>query len=297
MKASFRNGLILVCVAAIGAFFLMRHKFPSGFDSASSAFSSFDGAVLNQSPLPGGGGSKGGVPSEAKAGAKSSVPALSSEVGQKKSLMLPPPVLPEGPVVNYIYDLIAKAENGKAPDADAAYIAFEAIKRCGTYPYRSSDTEAMNKKVPKECDGLAPELQQRAIELLKRAAEMGHVRAQLEYANGKYAIFNLDEMGLIARAEEVVAFKRDALQFLTSAANMGSANALQSLSYAYEDGYLAAKNPVLAYAYQHALLRTVGNPYLSREVARLGEQLSPQQTTQAQTLGDQIFSQCCLKNR
>jgi hypothetical protein len=291
MNKSIRISLFLTCAfSLLGGFLFFRQGTPPSLDAAGMMQS------LERSPNQTSSSQSIGTnvaPTMFGATEKAQSTVLLSPAARAKTVDLAPPVLPEGLVINYIFDLIAKAESKTAPDAQAALMAFLAISRCGTFPYPPNSPDASMKKISKDCDGLPPELESRANGLLKRSAEMGNVYAQVTYANNKYAIYHLDEAGLLSHAEEVVEFKRDAMRFLASAAGSGSASALLSLSYGYEDGFITAKDPLLAYAYQYAFIESAGKPNFYKELTRLASPLTAAQISQAQAVGKQILSSCC----
>jgi hypothetical protein len=291
MNKSLRISLFLTCAfSLVGVFLFFRQGTPPSLYAAGMMQS------LDRSPNQTSSSQSIGTnvaPTMFGATEKAQSTVLLPPAARAKTVDLPPPVLPEGLVINYIFDLIAKAESKTAPDAQAALMAFLAISRCGTFPYPPNSPLASMKTISKDCDGLPPELESRANGLLKRSAEMGNVYAQVTYANNKYAIYHLDEVGFLSHAEEVVEFKRDAMRFLASAAGSGSLFALQSLSYAYEDGFITAKDPISAYAYQYALSQSAGNPIPYKELTRLGASLTTAQISQAQSAGRQIISSCC----
>jgi hypothetical protein len=294
MNKPLRISLFLTCVfSLLGGFLFLRQGTPPSLDAAGMVQSG------ERSPNQTDFSQRVDInvaPSMRNAAEKAQATNLPPPVALAKPINFPAPVLPKGLVVNYIFDLIAKAESKTAPDAQAALMAFLAISSCGTFPYPPSGFQpsvANMKTVSKDCDGLPPELELRANSLLKRSAEMGNIHAQVAYANTRYAIYHLDQAGLVAQAEEVVEFKRDAMRFLASAASSGSLAALQSLSYGYEDGFITAKDPLLAYAYQYAFVESAGNPNFYKELTRLATPLTAAQISQAQAVGRQILSSCC----
>jgi len=200
---------------------------------------------------------------------------------------------PDGVVASYIDGLIARAEDPKNPDSDAALMAAWALNQCRPLKV-PPDTEPEDRPAPpKVCQGLSPALVRKVRGLLKIAAEMGNVEAQFLYGSEYLFLLDADPKDLLAHAEDIVQYKRDAVRFLTEAANQGSVQAMRNLSHAYRDSLLTPKDPFLTYVYMHAASRTGLYPLAGQELARMGTELTPQQVVQAQRAGDQIFAQCC----
>lgn len=205
------------------------------------------------------------------------------------------PQLPNGPVASFITDLIERADNKKAPDADAAYLAYLALNPCFINTRRDLINVEPTIESIKSCEGVSDTMLKRTFELLKNAAELGNANAQIEYAGGRtpMAQFRQDEM--LAHAEEILEFKRDGLRYLNNAASTGNIGALMSLAWEYDEGDIVTKDSTRAYAYAHAVAITGLTPASTRALEHLGDKLTEGQLVAAQKMGNQIYLDCCTR--
>lgn len=204
----------------------------------------------------------------------------------------PPLVLaPKAPARSILTALLEKAR-AQPPNAEAAISAYELLTRC----------RRIAQDPPKEPDPNAPDCQgigegdwKDAASLLKLAAELGHERAQLTYAQRLIGI-GRDPDELAPTREEVAGVHEKARQYLNSLAERGNVDGMWFLGESMRSGEISEPNLTMAYAYKYAVARAGGYPYtIDSELTRLESQLSPAEQAKGRDFADRLIQRCCTK--
>lgn len=144
---------------------------------------------------------------------------------------------------------------------------------------------------PKRCELLTTEELAARFNLLEASANAGDLHAQLAYViNGSPLADDVE--ALTADGEEADRFKRNAVRFLESAAQSGSAEALTLLAGAYEVGVLVPQDASTSFAYTYAASMT-GLTGRRSLVDLKAKELNPQQLTAGKLKAQEIYSACC----
>jgi TPR repeat protein len=144
---------------------------------------------------------------------------------------------------------------------------------------------AVGNKLLEPCRSTSETPLRDALATVEQWALKGSVDAQMLYGD---VITNDDIVELLKDEELLRRAKQNRITFLEMAAAQGTPDALQQLSFAYEDGMTVRADPILAYAYQIAANATGRYPLGSRRLDHLESRLSPEQLERARVLGQTI---------
>lgn len=148
---------------------------------------------------------------------------------------------------------------------------------------------------PSVCADLTPAQHMAYVDMIEFAAASGVVEAQASYSNLVAPTILTDES--IKNPKRIEEYRAKSMRYYHSAAQSGYAPALQSLSFAYSDGYVTAKDDYAAYKYLQAysLAATRRTPSLDKLLIRFQSGLTPQQIASAQREAIAIYSACCRR--
>jgi TPR repeat protein len=154
---------------------------------------------------------------------------------------------------------------------------------------REEETDAARQLA--ECNRIPNKYRDDPIAWVKRAAEGGVIEAQVAYP--ALASTELTPEEMVRDPKRVERYKTDSMRFLTSAASVGSVDALNELAHTYQQGMLAPADPVLSYAYMDTVARSGLTPSANRMLELWAQNLTPEQIRRATEISNQLYRECC----
>lgn len=198
---------------------------------------------------------------------------------------------PTGDAETVVNSLKDSALSGNAKTSYAIHLK---VRECVSMMrnFERKGLSAVNSKKYEDCKNLSPENFSSASEWLERAANQGHLGAQLLYvADPESIIGNQAEM--LRNPENIQRYKESAVGYLRAAAARGSVDALLSLGNAYRVGTLTDLDPATSYAYYQAVER-INPEYVSKaSMEALKKELTQQQIELSRTKSMEIYNECC----
>lgn len=176
--------------------------------------------------------------------------------------------------------------------AASEYHDDEAVIRDATTLGSIDEAMSRQESLALDCKGLTPPDYAERGTWLERSAEQGNVVAQLVYASDPEATVGSPAM-MLSDPEKLTAYKAKAMTYLQHAAHQGSLNAVAQLSRAYMHGVLVARNPVLAHAYQQAVMRADPGFPSDPAITGLGRNFTEEQRSESDELAGTIYRDCC----
>jgi hypothetical protein len=175
-------------------------------------------------------------------------------------------------------------------DAEAAYELLDVNLRC------QIDREAAvgGGHIPSTTEELCSDLSLKPLsreEIFKAityAAENGSIKAQLDYASYASRIFEDEKYAL--DTELIREYKENTVKFLEAAGRSGEPHAYVRLSDIYKDGALTPKDPVMAYAYAEAYVRTGSSRYGASFLSNASSGLDGAQLRRGKEIANQILN-------
>ena len=144
------------------------------------------------------------------------------------------------------------------------------------------------------CRGLPATVDADMRKWLTQGAMAGDIAAGLLYAADSRTILGTTS-DMIRDPGATIAYKRNAMRFVGTAAEAGVPEAMLQLSGAYENGILAGRDPVMAYAWRAAASRDSPDPLAAKILAIRRKGLSASQLADAQARADAIYARCCRR--
>ncbi len=143
------------------------------------------------------------------------------------------------------------------------------------------------------CVAVSPAEVDERLHFLLLAARSGNANAQVDfYIEGPYG--KPYDLQADDPDPNVIAWKNQAIDFLTQAAMQNNRDALEFLGVAYFNGIVAPQNLEASLAYDIALARANHtDPDLSLLATQLIKQLPESSVSRARTAGEAFFRQCC----
>ncbi|WP_441818318.1 hypothetical protein [Lysobacter sp. TAB13] len=191
------------------------------------------------------------------------------------------------------------AEQAESGNAMAAFQLYEDVLRCSSIQARKESLEdlaavsrdkVLEANVVRElaqdravCAGLSKNQLASKEYWVTKAARLGHVGAQVAYFSVATEKFDTPQK-VVANAEEFARIKSEALVHLTSAASRGDRTALFNLANTYQEGTLAKRDPVKAYAYMRALQQRGGVEVSAKYLDLWGRELTAEQIRSAEAM-------------
>jgi hypothetical protein len=127
---------------------------------------------------------------------------------------------------------------------------------------------------------------------LEQVAESGDSRARLDYLLGGRPGPEIDWRGDKAQLHRE--FVERARGYLELELASGNPQALRGIGISYRRGIAHDPDPIMAYAYYHALTMTgEAPPAATAAMGNMVHQLSPNELAQAEEIGREIYSACC----
>ena len=216
---------------------------------------------------------------------------------------------PAGQAVDVIRRLSVQAEQG---DARAALQIFQKLEQCqgalrsdlrsGIFADGVSDpgdrVQALKdiEAVTKDCQGLTDQHFSRMGYWLDKAAAGGDLLAMLRYGDTGYRYVVGTPTDMLRDPEKIVEYKRKAMGYLHQAASQGVPEAMLSLASSYQNGIVANKDPVLAYAYARAAqqVHPSGPPGMQERFLQIySNGLSSEQLAAGNEQAQEIYRDCC----
>lgn len=195
------------------------------------------------------------------------------------------------------YDVIRGLEpDARAGNGKASYEIYLKIAQCMPPVGQDDGTRSsFDAKSENECRDLPPEYLAARSDWLRLAADQGHLGAQLVFAaDPQQVIGGLPE--IFKDPEAVVGYKRQAIEYLESAANRGSVDALLQLGNAYQVGVMASQDNVTSYAYYLAAERAAPGTTSSARLQMLRDGLSTSQLQESHRKSKELYDECCASN-
>ncbi|WP_146165823.1 sel1 repeat family protein [Stenotrophomonas panacihumi] len=185
-----------------------------------------------------------------------------------------------------LYLIAAECDSAASPDVVETYRM--------TRHLLAPDYTAQLARQLEECEGLLmdPALSDRR-HWLKLSAVQGSPEAALIYAASIEEVIG-GPAQWARHPEQVIAYKRQAMDYLFNGAAQGYVGALSSLSQAYESGFLTPADPVKALAYRWVVQQVDPSPGSEGLAHRLEEGLSVQQRSDARRQAAVIHEECCV---
>lgn len=236
---------------------------------------------------------------------KISAHAARPEMGRAFSINRSGPMRPSGNALDYAESLFQAAQSG---DAVASYDIFLATLDCSNQlrnvgkSYQEIDagekstpmknTAAEDRKSLLECEGLLTSDKFQKTNWLEKAAQQGSIEAMIMYPiNPDHVLGDPQEYAM--KPELVQKWKDDSINYLKLAAGLGSTDALYSLSDIYENGVIAPADPVEAYAYRLAAIKSTRAADSQVDQIEFAKNLTDSQREQAKSRSQQIIINCC----
>lgn len=197
---------------------------------------------------------------------------------------------PPGDAIEFASTLVSASNNG---DSVATYDLFLLKLQCETQMRPSAasrgyaDLEGLS-----ECERLLSDDSLMRIDWLTRAADQGSIEAMLMYGvNPAYTLGSADDY--IKDPDRVSEWKSRAIGQLSAAAELGSQDALFSLSSAYDNGVLVKGDRVQAYAYALSADIAAGGLGSSDLLDIYRKVLSRTELEAARKRSREILTRCC----
>lgn len=197
---------------------------------------------------------------------------------------------PEGNAASVIRGLepLARAGDGKA-----SYEIYLKISQCMPLmgPSRGARS-SLDAKSEEECRDIPVEYLAARSDWLGLGAEQGHLGAQLVFvADPEQALGGIQE--IFKNPDVVVEYKRQAMEYLGSAADRGSIDALMRLGNAYQVGVLTEQDNTTSYGYYLAVERAAPGTVSNNRLQWLRDRLNAVQIGQSNTKAKEIYDECC----
>jgi hypothetical protein len=201
---------------------------------------------------------------------------------------------PEGNASAVIHRLEPLASAG---DGKASYEIYLKIDQCMPLKGASGGSRlSLDAKGEEECSDLPPEYLATRSDWLRLAAEQGHLGAQLMFvADPEQVIGGPAE--IFKDPDAVVEYKRQAMDYLESAAYRGSIDALLQLGNAYQIGVMADQDNVTSYAYYLAAQRAAPGMVSSTRLQLLRDGLNAGQLRESNIKAKEFYDECCARNQ
>jgi TPR repeat protein len=218
-----------------------------------------------------------------------------------------PPRLPESnrPLAERLDEIERQARSG---DPDIGYALALELMHCleldGHYAETANEldthperTDSIARQIDaldeqrEHCKGITSDQMRGFSDWIELAARRGSVRAQIDYPTLAGQLLSSPDHAL--DTAWIDNYKANSLQFLQSAADGGSVDALNQLAHTYADGIMVPKDITMAYAYAFAVSQTglvVTTPKLLDFWA---QGMTPEQIEAARAEGAKIFARCC----
>lgn len=199
--------------------------------------------------------------------------------------------VPTGNPAEVVRQLEAQARGG---DANASYGIFLKINECLAVSKRAAQglQSRVNPDVVMACRQLAADDAAKSAEWLSLAAEQGNVSAQLLYASDPESVLG-DSSEILRDPDRAKEYKAKAIDYLRSAANQGSVDALMRLANAYDVGVLASRDPVSSLAYFNAVGMVDPSLVPQKQVEMLRQSMDAGQLASSLKQGEGIYGSCC----
>lgn len=199
--------------------------------------------------------------------------------------------VPTGNPAEVVRQLEAQARGG---DANASYGIFLKINECLAVSKRAAQglQSRANPDVVMACRQLAADDAAKSAEWLSLAAEQGNVSAQLLYASDPESVLG-DSSEILRDPDRAKEYKAKAIDYLRSAANQGSVDALLRLANAYDVGVLASRDPVSSLAYFNAVGMVDPSLVPQKQVEMLRQSMDAGQLASSLKQGEGIYGSCC----
>lgn len=198
---------------------------------------------------------------------------------------------PKGDAEMVIRDLTPAALAGDGRSSYSIHLKLrECVEMLRRFDIRGA--AAVDSSTYESCRSLSADNYGRASEWLDRAAEQGHLGAQLLYvADPETTLGGPAEM--LMQPQQIGPYKKKARTYLESAAADGSVEALMGLGDAYWFGALTERNPAEGLAYYRAVEK-VDPRYVSRaSMEVLKKELTQKEIEYSRIKGMQIYDECC----
>ncbi|WP_171966796.1 sel1 repeat family protein [Stenotrophomonas bentonitica] len=197
---------------------------------------------------------------------------------------------PEGNAASAIRGLepLARAGDGKA-----SYEIYLKISQCMPLIGLSRRARSsLDAKSEEECRDIPVESLAAKSDWLRRGAEQGHLGAQLVFvADPEQALGGLQE--IFKNPDVVIEYKRQAMEYLESAADRGSMDALLRLGNAHQVGVMTEQDNTTSYAYYLAAERAAPGTVSSNRQQWLRDRLSVEQIRESKVKAEEIYDECC----
>lgn len=199
---------------------------------------------------------------------------------------------PEGNAAAAVDELKAHANAG---DSKAAYSLYLTLRKCMEEIESSANGRKAGSAKPHDgCENVAVEDYAKASDWLEIAAEQGSLPAQLLFADDGDAILG-SPSDMVRNPEKVIAYKEQAMRYLTEASKGGSVDALLRLGNAYSVGVLVDQNFSDSNAYYEAV-RAIDPSLVPTNAANYARsKLGAKELVQSTQKGRVIYESCCGK--
>lgn len=200
---------------------------------------------------------------------------------------------PEGNAASVIRGLepLGRAGNGKA-----SYEIYLKISQCMPLMGPSGGApSSLDAKSEAECRDIPVEYLAARSDWLRLGAEQGHLGAQLVFvADPEQVLGGTQE--IFKNPHAVVDYKRQAMEYLGSAADRGSIDALMQLGNAYQVGVMTEQDNTTSYAYYLAAERAAPGAVSSNRLQWLRDRLNAAQIGESNTKAKEIYDECCASH-